>query len=65
MRIMFGTDHPFFPPPDSYEQEHQGDRWRSVADNLSAIEGAYGWSDAERSAVYGMTAAELFDLPIN
>lgn len=58
-RIMFGTDHPFFPPLSG-----EGPEWRSVQDNLAAIGGAYGWSDAERAAVYGGTAVELFDLEL-
>ncbi|KAL8287418.1 hypothetical protein RQP46_003276 [Phenoliferia psychrophenolica] len=34
-RIFFGTDHPFFPPLDG-----EGSRWKSVDENLDAIEGS-------------------------
>jgi hypothetical protein len=31
--MLFGTDHPFFSPPGEVE------KWRSVMENLEAIEG--------------------------
>ncbi|GAA5820901.1 hypothetical protein JCM3770_004859 [Rhodotorula araucariae] len=58
-RIMFGTDHPFFPP-----LEGQGDRWKSVDENLDAIAGVAGWGDAERTKVMGQNAVELFGLEL-
>ncbi|GAA5843351.1 hypothetical protein JCM9279_002075 [Rhodotorula babjevae] len=58
-RIMFGTDHPFFPP-----LEGQGDRWKSVDENLDAIAGVAGWGDAERARVMGGNAVDLFGLEV-
>ncbi|KAK4699488.1 aminocarboxymuconate-semialdehyde decarboxylase, partial [Phenoliferia sp. Uapishka_3] len=58
-RILFGTDHPFFPPLDG-----EGSRWASVDLNLDAIEGVQGWGDAERSKVMGRNAVELFGLEL-
>lgn len=58
-KIMFGTDHPFFPPLSG-----EGPEWRSVQDNLAAIATASGWSDAERAAVYSGTAVDLFKLEL-
>ncbi|KAI9347816.1 amidohydrolase 2 [Zopfochytrium polystomum] len=36
-RLLFGTDHPFFPPLDA---DPEVGRWRSVDDNLAALEDA-------------------------
>ncbi|BGP00546.1 hypothetical protein NBRC10513v2_006350 [Rhodotorula toruloides] len=62
-RIMFGTDHPFFPPlegsPDPSQQ-----RWKSVDENLDAIAGVAGWGEGERRKVMGGNAVELFGLEI-
>jgi len=55
-RMLFGTDHPFFPPLS------ETDVWKSVLDNLDAIEGVQGWDDAAKDGVRGMNALELFDL---
>jgi hypothetical protein len=40
-RMLFGTDHPFFPPLSPTE------KWRSVLDNLEAIYNVNGWGTAE------------------
>lgn len=53
-RMLFGTDHPFFPPLDG-----EG-RWKSVLENIRAIEGVKGWGEAEKAAVLGGNALELF-----
>ncbi|CEQ41701.1 SPOSA6832_03455, partial [Sporobolomyces salmonicolor] len=58
-RIMFGTDHPFFPPLDG-----EGTRWKSVDENLDAIAGVAGWGADERAKVMGGNAVELFDLEL-
>ncbi|EPQ59017.1 amidohydrolase 2 [Gloeophyllum trabeum ATCC 11539] len=55
-RLLFGTDHPFFPPLA------ETDKWQSVTENLEAIDGVEGWSDAEREGVRGGNAARLFGL---
>ncbi|GAA5866327.1 hypothetical protein JCM1840_004087 [Sporobolomyces johnsonii] len=58
-RIMFGTDHPFFPPLDG-----EGTRWKSVDENLEAIAGVAGWGADERAKVMGGNAVELFELEL-
>ncbi|KAL0949326.1 hypothetical protein HGRIS_009401 [Hohenbuehelia grisea] len=55
-RMMFGTDHPFFPPLSATE------KWPSVTENLDAIEGVQTWSDGEKDGVLGGNALTLFDL---
>jgi aminocarboxymuconate-semialdehyde decarboxylase len=55
-RMLFGTDHPFFPPLGSEE------RWMSVVENLEAIEGVGAWTDKEKNGVRGGNALELFGL---
>jgi aminocarboxymuconate-semialdehyde decarboxylase len=55
-RLLFGTDHPFFPPLKGTE------KWKSVVENLEAIEGVHGWNQAEKDAVRGGNALELFNL---
>ncbi|GAA6058675.1 hypothetical protein JCM10212_004086 [Sporobolomyces blumeae] len=58
-RILFGTDHPFFPPLSG-----PGSRWKSVDENLDAIAGVPGWTDEERANVYGQNAVDLFKLEV-
>ncbi|ESK94446.1 hypothetical protein Moror_8104 [Moniliophthora roreri MCA 2997] len=58
-RMLFGTDHPFFPPLSSTE------KWRSVVENLEAIENVQGWSQDDKDAVKGGNAVSLFSLGIN
>lgn len=55
-RIMFGTDHPFFPPLNST------DKWMSVVENLDAIESVSSWSDQEKVGVCGINAVRLLGL---
>ncbi|KZT13032.1 amidohydrolase 2 [Laetiporus sulphureus 93-53] len=55
-RMLFGTDHPFFPPLGEAE------KWKSVVENLEAIDGVFGWDEAEQNAVRGGNAIELFGL---
>jgi aminocarboxymuconate-semialdehyde decarboxylase len=56
MQMLFGTDHPFFPPLGSDE------RWKSVVENLDAIEGVAAWSRAEKDGVRSGNALKLFGL---
>jgi aminocarboxymuconate-semialdehyde decarboxylase len=53
-RILFGTDHPFFPPLSGE------DKWASVLENIRAIDEVKGWGEAEKAAVRGGNALELF-----
>ncbi|TBU23502.1 amidohydrolase 2 [Dichomitus squalens] len=55
-RMLFGTDHPFFPPLGESE------KWKSVVENLEAIDGVYGWDEADKDAVRGGNAIALFNL---
>jgi predicted TIM-barrel fold metal-dependent hydrolase len=55
-RMLFGTDHPFFPPLGAQVQ------WTSVLENLKAIEGVSEWTEPEKAAVRGGNAVELFKL---
>jgi aminocarboxymuconate-semialdehyde decarboxylase len=57
-RMLFGTDHPFFPPLEGSNGERQ---WQSVIDNLQAIDSVKGWGE-EKEAVKGLNAVELFSL---
>ena len=54
-RMMFGTDHPFFPPLSSTE------KWKSVVENLQAIEDVQGWSEEDEDGVRGGNAVDLFN----
>ena len=55
-RMLFGTDHPFFPPLSEME------KWKSVVENLEAIDGVSGWDEADKDAVRGGNALALFTL---
>lgn len=55
-RMLFGTDHPFFPPLGETE------KWRSVVENLEAINAVQGWTDADADGVRGTNAIQLFNL---
>ncbi|KAF8195673.1 hypothetical protein K438DRAFT_1826337 [Mycena galopus ATCC 62051] len=55
-RMLFGTDHPFFPPLQSTE------KWQSVVENLQAIDAVNGWGQAEKDGVRGVNALSLFNL---
>ncbi|POY76315.1 hypothetical protein BMF94_0510 [Rhodotorula taiwanensis] len=57
-RLLFGTDHPFFPPLEGDSSA----RWPSVDENLDAIAGVPGWGKQERDRVLGQNAVELFGL---
>jgi aminocarboxymuconate-semialdehyde decarboxylase len=55
-RMMFGTDHPFFPPL------HDSEKWKSVVENLDAIDDVQGWTQDEKDGVRGGNAVSLFNL---
>ncbi|QRV75754.1 amidohydrolase family protein [Ceratobasidium sp. AG-Ba] len=59
-RMMFGTDHPFFPPiPGVAEPDG---KWASVTENLAAIQTVHGWSEADKEGVRGGNAVRIFGL---
>ena len=57
-RVMFGTDHPFFPPL----KEKEG-KWPSVETNYAAIAGALGEHE-KVDAILGGNAIRVLDLAI-
>lgn len=60
-RLMFGTDHPFFPP---LKKEGGDARWLSVGSNLAAIEGVAG-EDAELARkILGGNAARVLGIEV-
>ena len=59
-RVLFGTDHPFFPPLDEDAEE-----WLSVKTNVSAIEKAFGEDDQAIAAVLGGNAIALLQLEVS
>lgn len=58
-RVMFGSDHPFFPPLDGAAEGEEGAssggrKWESVGTNYAAIESAFGkGSEGEKMALGG------------
>jgi len=55
-RIMFGTDHPFFPPLESTS------KWMSVVENLDAIDNITSWNDIQKAGVCANNAIGLLGL---
>lgn len=55
-RVMFGTDHPFFPPLDGEE------KWLSVTSNVRAVEGAFGKDEKVVKGVMGGNAVRVLRL---
>ncbi|EWC48162.1 hypothetical protein DRE_02266 [Drechslerella stenobrocha 248] len=61
-RVMFGTDHPFFPPLEGDEDSQQASKWPSMTMNYEAIRGAFGAEDKLVDAVLGGNAVRLLRL---
>lgn len=57
-RMMWGTDHPFFPPLSGDKEA----KWASVVENLQAIDGVDAWSEEDKRGVRGDNAIRLFRL---
>ena len=57
--VMFGTDHPFFPPLDSKEEN-----WPSVTTNYSAISKSFGQDSREAKAILGENAVRILGLEL-
>lgn len=55
-RLMFGTDHPFFPPLKGEE------KWLSVESNLRAIEGVCKGDEKRKRMILGENAVKVFGL---
>merc|ERR1712093_424652 len=58
-RVMFGTDHPFFPP-----LEEEGAKWASVETNYEAIKGALGSATPEAQGALGGNAVRVLNLSL-
>ncbi|KAJ5246549.1 hypothetical protein N7468_001532 [Penicillium chermesinum] len=56
-RLMFGTDHPFFPPLDDVDGE-----WPSVTTNYQAIDDFQGENKDGQEAILGGNAARILNL---
>ncbi|KAK2732627.1 hypothetical protein FQN55_004052 [Onygenales sp. PD_40] len=56
-RVLFGTDHPFFPPLDGKDEE-----WLSVTTNRKAIAGAFGPDTEDAKAILGGNAVRILNL---
>lgn len=59
-RIMFGTDHPFFPP-----LRRQTGEWPSVRTNYTAIQGAFKEDGDIVDNIFGGNAIKILGLAIN
>ncbi|KAH7345448.1 amidohydrolase 2 [Rhizoctonia solani] len=59
-RMMFGTDHPFFPPVPGVADTDA--KWASVTENLAAIQAVPGWSEADKEGVRSGNAIKIFGL---
>ena len=58
-RVLFGTDHPFFPPLEGEEQE-----WQSVRTNYDAIKAAFSNDKTAGEQVLGANAIRILKLDI-
>lgn len=58
-RVMFGTDHPFFPP-----LEDGAEKWASVETNYAAIKGALKSTDEGTKGALGGNAVRVLNLSI-
>lgn len=56
-RLMFGTDHPFFPPLEDEDNE-----WLSVKTNSAAVNGVFGSDEKSRDDVMGANAVRVLRL---
>ncbi|KAJ9602871.1 hypothetical protein H2200_012651 [Cladophialophora chaetospira] len=59
-RIIFGTDHPFFPPLGN---EHES-RWLSVESNKGAIDGTFPHDEEAKKQILGGNAVRVLGLDI-
>jgi predicted TIM-barrel fold metal-dependent hydrolase len=56
-RVMFGTDHPFFPPLDDDERE-----WPSVTSNMAAMINALGNDEPTGKDLMGYNALRVLGI---
>lgn len=60
-RLMFGTDHPFFPPVA--DADEQGP-WESVTLNADAVARAVGEGSDDAAAIMGLNAVRVLNLKV-
>ena len=60
-RVMFGTDHPFFPPLEKEEGDEKG-TWQSVVSNVNGIEDALGIDTQTAQQILGINAVKILRL---
>ncbi|KAH6627728.1 hypothetical protein F5144DRAFT_282470 [Chaetomium tenue] len=61
-RLMFGTDHPFFPPVGEKAGEAEEGEWESVRLNVEAVNKALGEGSEEAALVMGGNAVRVLKL---
>ncbi|KAJ6261906.1 2-amino-3-carboxymuconate-6-semialdehyde decarboxylase [Drechslerella dactyloides] len=68
-RVLFGTDHPFFPPLEAEEDAKgesadgkQSEKWLSVTTNYKAIRDAFSDNNGQEESVLGGNAIRLLRL---
>ncbi|KAF2165222.1 hypothetical protein M409DRAFT_56096 [Zasmidium cellare ATCC 36951] len=61
-RLMFGTDHPFFPPLE--EEEEGGGEWLSVTSNVKAVRDAMGERKEDVDGILGGNAVRVLRLGV-
>ncbi|KAL6244070.1 hypothetical protein RBB50_008939 [Rhinocladiella similis] len=59
-RVMFGTDHPFFPPLG----DEKDSKWLSVESNKAAIDGAFPQDQDARRKILGGNAVRVLGLDL-
>jgi len=59
-RVMFGTDHPFFPPLGNQQES----KWLSVESNEGAIDGAFPHDEDAKKKILGGNAIRVFGLEL-
>lgn len=58
-RVLFGTDHPFFPPLHSADE-----KWPSVTTNYAAINAGVGDGSEEAKDILGRNALKILDIDL-
>ena len=58
-RVLFGTDHPFFPPLDSEDE-----KWLSVTTNYAAIATAVGENSEDAKKILGSNALRILGIEL-
>ncbi|KAK4156047.1 hypothetical protein C8A00DRAFT_12963 [Chaetomidium leptoderma] len=61
-RLMFGTDHPFFPPVGGEAGDGEEGKWESVRLNVEAVDKALGEGSEEAGMVMGGNAVKVLRL---